>query len=172
MGNGAINCCEASSTMMEEITMLSPRNMKSPHKNNIINEVSQTKDNINNESQSIVNRVTNKNNLQSSIQLHIKVVNSGPILKDTRFLITNYGLENSKRTFKDGKVYFGCKRKDRGLIINDIVIPVQNKEIQEHHRGRHFCIYYCIEKDTFCIRDLGKGFGAYARLDSPLVVCK
>ncbi|OMJ93727.1 hypothetical protein SteCoe_3295 [Stentor coeruleus] len=170
MGNGVINCCEASSSMMEEITMLSPRSMKSPHKVNIINEVCQTNDNISNESQSIVNRITNKTNLQSSIQLHIKVVNSGPIPKDTHFKITNYGLENSKRTFKDGKVYFGCKRKDRNIIINDIVIPVQNKEIQEHHRGRHFCIYYSIEKDSFCIRDLGKGFGAYVRLDSSLIL--
>lgn len=169
MGNGAINCCEASSSMIEEMSMLSPRNMKSPQRVNIINEVSRTKNIIGNEGQEIVNRITKLKSLQTSSKLHIKVVNSGPIPKDTRYYITHQGLDNSKRNFKDGKVYFGSKRKERGFIVNDIVIPVQNKDIEDHHRGRHFCIYFSIERDCFFIKDLGKGFGAYVRLDSPLV---
>ena len=148
MGNGAINCCEASSsTMLDEVTMLSPRNLKSPSKQKLINEVSCRK------SLFIQENCENRNGRSkfshNSLVLQIKVVNSGPIQKDTRFSITPSGLENSKRNSEDGRVYFGCKRKENKAIVNDVVISVSDKAIEEHHRGRHFVIFYSIESNTY-----------------------
>ena len=122
------------------------------------------------ESHESVTRVFRLKNLVNTPSLQIKVVNSGPIQKDTRFFITHQGLEGSKRQTKDGKVYFGCKRKEKQVVVNDVVIPVQDKELQEHHRGRHFAITYEIEKNTYVIQDLGKGFGVYTRLEGPIVL--
>lgn len=146
--------------MLDELSMNSPRNMKSPSKASIINEVSSKHIHIRADSEI--------NPLCPVPELHIKVVNSGPIAKDTRFCITKQGLSGSKRQCKDGKVYFGCKRKEKGIRANDVVIPIHDKELEEHHRGRHFMISY--QSHKYFIKDLGKGFGVYARVDSPLVL--
>lgn len=36
-------------------------------------------------------------------------------------------------------------------------------------RGRHFQIEFKVEDNKYCIRDLGIGFGTFAKLDFPLV---
>jgi hypothetical protein len=36
-------------------------------------------------------------------------------------------------------------------------------------RGRHFQIEYKFETNKYCVRDLGVGFGTFAKLDFPLV---
>lgn len=86
-------------------------------------------------------------------------------------------MENSERNAKDGFVYFGCKKHGRkhhnelqGEIINDFVIPSKDKETERRHRGRHLQIEYNIEKSSYFIKDLGIGFGAFVRLDKPLVL--
>lgn len=86
------------------------------------------------------------------------------------------GAENSLRGKKDGVTYFGCKKKikagDTGLgeIVNDIVIPNKDKETNDRHRGRHFQIEYCIDTNSYKIRDLGVGFGAFIKLEHPLLL--
>jgi hypothetical protein len=168
MGNGAINCCEASSSMLDELTMVSPRNMKPSPKISLLYEASRGKTHES-EFLDLTKRVSLLQNIEKAPVLQLKVVNSGPIPKDTRFVIRHQGLENSKRRLKDGKVYFGTKRKERGTVINDIVIPSQSREKSDQPRGRHFVISYHLEKASYFIRDLGQGFGVYARVDSPLV---
>ncbi len=54
--------------------------------------------------------------------------------------------------------------------MNDYIIPSQDKEISKRHRGRHFQIEYEIESKAYKLKDLGVGFGAFYKLDYPLVI--
>ena len=49
--------------------------------------------------------------------------------------------------------------------MNDFVMPAQ---ATENLRGRHYLVYYNLEKDTYWLRDLGNGFGIFVRLNFPL----
>ena len=79
---------------------------------------------------------------------------------------------------KDGVTYFGCKKKSKPLtehfesseIINDVIIRNKDPETNDRHRGRHFQIEYFIDQNCYKIRDLGIGFGAFVRIDYPLVL--
>ena len=54
-------------------------------------------------------------------------------------------------------------------IINDFIIPSKDKETARRHRGRHLEIEYHMDRIKYTIRDLGVGFGAFAKLDNPFV---
>lgn len=54
--------------------------------------------------------------------------------------------------------------------MNDVVIKPKSKELAQRHRGRHFQIQYCLSSNSYKIKDLGIGFGAFARLDKPLTL--
>ncbi len=94
------------------------------------------------------------------------------------FTITAQGAEESLRGARDGVTYFGSKKRAakssihlrKADVLNDIVIKAKDAETAERHRGRHFQIRYCIESNNYKIRDLGAGYGAYARLDNPLLL--
>lgn len=89
--------------------------------------------------------------------------------------INAQGLEGSLREMKDGFTYFGCKKKgqkkqgDRKELLNDFIIPSRDPETANRHRGQHFQIEYYIPSQCFRIKDLGVGFGAFVRLEYPLV---
>jgi hypothetical protein len=171
MGNGVISCCEASSSMQDEMTVISPRTITSPAGRLILNEVSQFRYQSSPEYQETLKRVNALKSLRISSSLIIKVINSGPLAKDSRFEISYLGLQGSKRSSTDGKVFFGSKRKEFGKVVNDVVIPLNNSaNNKEQHRGKHFEIVYNIEKDRFFIRDLGKDFGVYMRISFPVKV--
>lgn len=170
MGNGVVSCCEASSSMQDEMTILSPRTLKSPSNRSILNEVSQIRLQSSPEFKDTQKRIQTLKSLTLTSMLIIKVINSGPIAKDTRLAISHLGLEGSKRQANDGKVFFGSKRKEYGKTVNDIVIPLQKENQSDKFRGRHFVIVYNIEKDRFFIKDLGKGFGVYMRINFPIVL--
>lgn len=55
-------------------------------------------------------------------------------------------------------------------IVNDFIIRTKEPEANERHRGRHFQIEYCVESDVYKIRDLGIGFGAFVKVDHPLLL--
>lgn len=87
-------------------------------------------------------------------------------------------MEGSLRGKKDGITYFGCKKKSKPLnenfesaeILNDYIIRNKDPETNDRHRGRHFQIEYSIESNSYKIRDLGIGFGAFVKLDTPLTL--
>jgi predicted HAD superfamily hydrolase len=103
---------------------------------------------------------------------------SGNLTPGTTFSISAQGAETGMRGIKDGITYFGCKKRGgksgiryrKGEIINDIVIKAKDKEISRRHRGRHFQIQYCLESNCYKIKDLGIGYGAYAKLENPLLL--
>lgn len=53
--------------------------------------------------------------------------------------------------------------------MNDFAIPIKEAEMAERHFGRHFQIEYSHEKKKYYMRDLGKGFGVFVRIDYPQV---
>lgn len=72
--------------------------------------------------------------------------------------------------------YFGCKKKIKAVggglseIVNDVVIPNKDKDTNDRHRGRHFQIEYSVDANSYKIRDLGVGFGAFIKLEHPLLL--
>jgi len=110
--------------------------------------------------------------------LFLKVVNSTMLPKGTVIKINAQGVEGSLRDHKDGITYFGCKKKSKPLdpnletpeVVNDYIIRNKDTETNDRHRGRHFQIEYNIESNTYKIRDLGVGFGAFVKIEHPLLL--
>ncbi|CAG9329995.1 unnamed protein product [Blepharisma stoltei] len=108
--------------------------------------------------------------------LRLKVLSSATLPKNLVISINALGHENSLRDVKDGITYFGCKKRaksqgiGKGPVINDFVIPSQDKYLAEKHRGQHFQIYYDLIKDAYYVKDLGVGFGTFLRLASQLIL--
>ena len=88
-------------------------------------------------------------NLKEYKTLKLRIVNSGMLDKDKILIIKPTGLESSKRHSDDGYVFFGCKKKLRNIIVNDFVVPLRDPELNESHRGKHFVIYYRIDKNSY-----------------------
>jgi len=115
---------------------------------------------------------------QKGAILVLRVLNSATLAKDTIIKINAQGVEGSLRGRKDGVTYFGSKKKARPFedinqkpeIVNDYVIRNTDVEINNKHRGRHFQIEYCIDSNSYKMRDLGVGFGVFARIDQPLIL--
>ena len=102
--------------------------------------------------------------------LKIRIVNSGMLDKDKVLIVNPSGLENSKRNSEDGYVFFGCKKKMKNVVVNDFIVPLRDPELNESHKGRHFVVYYRIDKNSYWIRDLCIGFGVFVRLDYILIL--
>lgn len=105
--------------------------------------------------------------------LGLKVVSSTSLPVNSLLRISPLGYEHSLRGAKDSITYFGCKKRAardgarKGEILNDVVMTITDRETAEKHRGRHFEIQYRVETRSYWLRDLGVGFGAFLRLDSP-----
>ena len=104
----------------------------------------------------------------------LTVLSSKVLKPNTEITINAMGIEGSRRDGRDGVVYFGNKRKAApgplSETINDVKIPASDKELGEKHRGRHFQIAYDPYSDKYYIKDLSVGFGAFVRLEEPLVL--
>ncbi len=53
--------------------------------------------------------------------------------------------------------------------INDIVIPTIDEKLGDKHKGRHFQIAFNRTTLSYFIKDLGKGFGAFYKINAPQV---
>jgi hypothetical protein len=93
-------------------------------------------------------------------ELRLRVKNSQVFSKDFVLNISSQGYMSSKTK---GVVYFGNKRKNYkgGEKICDFIIPCDG--VKQY--GQLFVIYYCVESDSYIIRDLGIGPGVYVKLE-------
>ena len=164
MGGGC-SCCEFTSSKTQEIAITSPKNKFSLIGYNGILSPKYINPEI-----ELMMRIKTLENLVKYSSLKLKVINPGNLPKGTTFMIKAQGLENSLRDSKDGYTYFGCKRKIDNLIVNDIVIPQKDRELTTSQRGRTFMIYYKIESDSYWIKDLGKGYSAFAKITHTTVI--
>jgi hypothetical protein len=101
--------------------------------------------------------------LAPTLQLHL-------LPSNTTIKVNALGAELSLRGEKDGRTYFGCKKRGNTdkSILNDVVIRVADSDTSERHRGRHFVVEYDPFREAYFARDLGCGFGLFARLDSQM----
>jgi hypothetical protein len=120
--------------------------------------------------------VTSKSEVsESKFSMKLSVISSGTTDSNTELEITPLGLKGSLRGAGDGAVYFGCKKRGthveggKGEILNDYLLPVEDPEMKNQHRGRHFVIYYDQEKLCYFLRDLVAGFGVFAKVEYPIV---
>lgn len=144
MGNGLISCCEASTSKVSELRLSSFKVCSSLDHSDVVVDA-------------------DKENRTNARTLALIVVNSGNISKGTRLVMTREGLIGSFRNQRDGITYFGAKKKIKDTIINDYVIPVGDKQL-----GQHFSVTY--KEGSFWIKDLGKGFGVFLKLDYALSI--
>lgn len=89
--------------------------------------------------------------------------------KGSKFKIFPSGLKTGKRVVKDGCVYAGSIEKHGELLINDILLPKEEKGIGK----RHFMIQYnkgphYLDKTRYFIKDMGEGLGTFIRIKSPV----
>jgi hypothetical protein len=107
--------------------------------------------------------------VQYQESLTIEVLSSNTLRKGARYCLKHTGYEESQRNGNDGHIFFGSKKRSavegfqrKGLVINDIVIPVLNQGSNEKARGNHFVIWY--DSGYFKIKDLAVGFGLYLKI--------
>ena len=170
MGNAICQCCESqNASKLSEISLYSYYTSQEKKNQSIVLEPNAIPNpNFEKHEEYTLSTHFNSNPLPGT-SLVLKVINSGNLEKGTSLNILTTGLDKTKRISNDGIVYFGCKRKQNGHIVNDFVIPIKEKELSDQHRGRHFLIYYQSEKQKFYIKDLAIGFGAFMRIDNALV---
>lgn len=62
--------------------------------------------------------------------------------------------------------------QDKQVVVNDFIIPFRNSGITEQNQGRHFQIWFDIEKKCYLIQDLKVGFGVFQKMEGGLQVLK
>lgn len=164
MGSGICGCCDLQPSKAPEISITSPKNKLS-----LLGFNSLTSPKVLNTEAELQNRIKLLESVRSDKVLKLKVINSGNLPKGTVFIINPRGLENSDREVLDGYTYFGCKKKSLEKIINDVIIPINESELTATQKSQNFMILYHIEKDTFIIKDLGKGFGPFIKVNHSYV---
>lgn len=152
MGNAAFGCCDAiSANKTSEVSLYAQKNRLSSKDSaqrpsdlfsSIVSNVDLDMSNI----ESRKNQLMALRNYKS---LQLKVLNSGNLIKGSILMFKPTGLLGSLRNNNDGFSFFGCKKKLKDQITNDFVIPLKDREMEDHHRGRHFVIYYKIDKDSY-----------------------
>ena len=158
-------CCKGESSANEEIRLAAEAaHSFRPSLNSHFSETQLPQE-------SLVESRLHSNSTRPAPTLTLKVVSSTCLPANSILRIMADGYEYSLRGAHDGVTYFGCKKRGKrketikGEIENDIVMAIADKEIAEKHRGRHFEITYRPDQQSYWIRDLGVGFGAFLRVD-------
>ncbi|CAG9313681.1 unnamed protein product [Blepharisma stoltei] len=173
MGNNVFGCCDANSTNRNsEISLYAAKN-----KTNSRNSFQRPSDlfssiisNIDIDMSNIDAKKAQLQALTNGKALQLKVLNSENLTKGSILTFKPTGLVGSLRNAYDGFTFFGCKKKLKSQIVNDFVIPLKDREMEDNNRGRNFVIFYKIDKDSYWIRDLAKGFGVFVKLDYALIL--
>ena len=98
--------------------------------------------------------------VDSAPVLHLKVLSSNSLSRDSVISLTALGYPYSPRHASDGHTYFGCVSNNESQL--DFFIP------DGHTAGQHFLIYFDLVKEAYFISDLGVGFGTFLKIDGPL----
>jgi hypothetical protein len=81
--------------------------------------------------------------------------------------IDPYGYTNSKRKIKDGITYFGYEvQQDAGNFEVDFVMQNcdNNNYYEDAFSGRHFMISFNPDDLNYYIKDMGRGFGTFIKM--------
>ena len=137
-------------------------------------------------------RLSEIDNIINQIDTNFPILNLtllSPTLnyKQTSFLITPKGLQNSKRGRKDGIVLFGYERKNKNnnninnlsaesnnnnieeisedFLLNDFIFPIEEKENNNSlYEFPNFAIYFNTKDKKYYIKDFNTGVGALMKI--------
>lgn len=112
--------------------------------------------------------IISKEEIDSSPQLVIEVIESPIIQKGTQYVINAGGYINSTRNAQDGIVYMGTGKQNEATekFPIDIVVPAE-----EIGMGSiHLLIEYKRDKRGYFIKDYGKGTGTFVKIEQPLLL--
>jgi hypothetical protein len=165
MGSIPCGCCESSTSKTTEIHILSPKSRFSFFS---FGPFSSRK--VQNTEDELEYRVKLLKIIKSTKTLKIKVINDGSLPKGTAFIIRPSGLETSVRDKKDGFVYFGCSGRLSSGGLNDICVPISDLNVDLSEQIQSFMIYFNIDRNSYSIKDLGKGSGPYIKVKEPQVI--
>ena len=102
---------------------------------------------------------------ETSPHLHIEIINSLTLPKNTIINIDPFGItnNNSTRLKRDGFSYFGFTEdlKDNSI---DFLIKPKDDQYEEKYLGRHFHIRFNPYDCKYYIKDLGFGFGTFSKI--------
>ena len=98
-------------------------------------------------------------------RLYLEVIDSPSITPGTKYEIDNFGLKNSSRTEKDGKVYVGSMEfNKKNKVVNDIIVPPNNDPNIEK---KHFVISFDENEKSYSLTDMKSGTGTFVKLEEP-----
>ena len=98
-------------------------------------------------------------------RLYLEVIDSPSIPQGTKYEIDNFGLKNSNRTEKDGKVYVGSLEfNKKNKVVNDIIVPPNNDPTIEK---KHFVINFDENEKCYTLTDMKSGTGTFVKLEAP-----
>ena len=79
--------------------------------------------------------------------------------------IDPFGYINSERKKKDGITYFGSQAQNSGGIFEvDFVMENKDNYYEDAFNGRHFMIKFNPDDLNYYIKDLGRGFGTFIKI--------
>jgi hypothetical protein len=169
MGVGSVGCCDHNTTLknseisVQSVTyregsedyLFSPTSLSVPHEGSDF-KISD-----------LLKRMKRLSKLTHFATLSLRIVTAST---PDVLVVRPTGLVGSARHSMDGYVFFGCKFKEHGNLVNDVKIRLKETDKAKDLRGRFFVLYYKIESGSYWIRDLSRGPGVFIRLDFPLVL--
>ena len=103
-----------------------------------------------------------KNVYSSAKKLFLEIMVSDPSDKFVTIEIDPYGYTNSKREKKDGITYFGYQTGEWGVDY-ELKNP-DNFYYDDAFNGKHFMIKFNPDDLKYYIKDLGRGFGTFVKI--------
>ena len=98
----------------------------------------------------------------SSKKLILEIMSNDISEKFVSIEIDPYGYTNSRREKKDGITYFGYQNED---LVVDYQLKNGDRFFQEDNfSGRHFMIKFNPDDLNYYVKDLGKGFGTFIKI--------
>ena len=98
----------------------------------------------------------------SSKKLILEIMSNDISEKFVSIEIDPYGYTNSRREKKDGITYFGYQSED---LVVDYQLKNGDRFFQEDNfSGRHFMIKFNPDDLNYYVKDLGKGFGTFIKI--------
>ena len=109
-----------------------------------------------------------KDEIETSPQVMLEVLESPTISKGTQYLINAAGYINSCRNAHDGCVYMGTSEHSdiTKECPNDIVVSSDELGMG----GIHLLIQFKPEKKAYFMRDCGQGTGTFAKIEQSLAL--
>jgi len=119
---------------------------------------------LNDNEQTSVDMVKLNSVFSQSKKLILEIMSSDETEKFITIEINPYGYVNSKRIKKDGITYFGYDTGEGQYQVDFIMKSNDNYYYDDAFNGRHFMIKFNPNDLNYYLKDLGRGFGTFIKI--------